>query len=125
MLPIATGGTRIGRIIKVRINPLARGTPLTINARAKPSTSSTATDTTTKVSVFLNVTTNSQSVARWRKFSRPVNVQRCSPCENVMLDTLIISKLIAGYTVRTTSSTTAGINVALRNHSSGCGFGGA
>ena len=51
MLPIATGGTRIGRIISVRINPLPRATPETTSASRKPSTISIDTEAMTKSSV--------------------------------------------------------------------------
>jgi hypothetical protein len=52
MLPMATGGTRIGRIISVRTTPLPIGTLPTRSARASPMRVSAATETTTKTAVL-------------------------------------------------------------------------
>src|SRR2546430_1368322 len=63
MLPIATGGTSIGRIITVRASPLPRSRRPTSSASSSPSVTSAATATTTKTEVFSSAAGRTLSLA--------------------------------------------------------------
>src|SRR6185312_7285999 len=96
MLPIATGGTRIGRIATVRTQRLARDRPATAIASATPSTISTATDATTKTSVLTTAGRSTSSLASAAKLRNGVNVQTSAPFANVIVDTLIRARFSSG-----------------------------
>jgi hypothetical protein len=115
MLPIATGGTRIGTIISVRNTPLPRVIAPTSSASARPSTISTATATATKSSVLTTVACRPGSVSSDSQFCRGVNDQISSPLLNRIVDTLIRSRLTIGYSVSAAKISTAGSRLQWRN----------
>ena len=96
MLPIATGGTRIGMIMSVRIRPLPRVMPPTRSASASPSTISTTTAAATKMSVLTTVGPSPGSVRSASQLRPGVNVHSSLPSRNSIVDTLIRSRLTMG-----------------------------
>jgi hypothetical protein len=89
MLPMATGGTRIGRIMSVRTRPLPRATLPTRSARPSPSSVSAATEATTKINVFTIACRSTRSESSRSRLRMGVNVQMSRPWANSMVDTLM------------------------------------
>jgi hypothetical protein len=96
MLPIATGGTRIGTIMSVRIRPLPRVMAPTSNASARPSTISAATAAVTKISVFTTVAPSPGPSPAPTSCGRAVNDHSSCPPRNSMVDTLMRTRLTIG-----------------------------
>src|SRR4051794_20231153 len=115
MLPIATGGTRIGTIMIVRISPLPRVMLPTSSASPSPSTISTVTATATKSSVLEIVGVKPGSLSIALQLRPGVNDQTSLPPLNSIVDTLIRNRFTSGYTLSTTNTKTAGSRLQCLN----------
>src|SRR5579862_939198 len=115
MLPIATGGTRIGMIMIVRSTPLPRVMPATSSASPSPRTISAATATATKISVLTIVACSPGSLSSADQLRCGVNDQISAPPWNWIVDTLIRKRLTIGYAVSAANTSTAGSRLQCRN----------
>ena len=96
MLPIATGGTRIGMIMTVRMTPLPRVMPPTSKASPRPSTISTITAAQTNMSVLTTVGPSPGSLKSASQFRPGVNDQISLPPRNSIVERLIRKRLTIG-----------------------------
>ena len=96
MLPMATGGTRIGTIINVRRRALPRDMAPTASASARPATISMATATTTNSSVLRTTGPSAPSATSSDQLCSGVKLQRSLPSRNSIVDTAMRSRLTTG-----------------------------